>query len=84
MLCTCITINLITDQHVLYEQRAVHDNTVMVGSIVAVLDAEDDANHHIASQDDQNQPDANPTELYGYAIYTASQLCVAVHVSRET
>jgi len=36
------------DQHVLYEQRAVHDNTVMVGSFVAVLDTEGDANYHIA------------------------------------
>ena len=36
------------DQHVLYEQRAVHDNNVMIGSFVAVLDADGDANYHIA------------------------------------
>ena len=43
------------DQHVLYEQRAVHDNTVMVGSIVAVLDTEGDANYHIARVTKVNQ-----------------------------
>ena len=36
------------DQHVLFEQRAVHDNSVMVGSFVAVLDTEGDANYHVA------------------------------------
>ena len=32
------------DQHVLYEQRAVHDNNIMVGSYVAVLDTAGDVN----------------------------------------
>ena len=36
------------DEHVLYEQRAVHDNNVMVGSFVAVLDTQGDSNYHIA------------------------------------
>lgn len=36
------------DQHVLYEQRAVHDNNIMVGSYVAVLDTAGDANYHVA------------------------------------
>ena len=36
------------DQHVLYEQRAVHDNNVMVGSFVAVLDTAGDAHYHVA------------------------------------
>ena len=36
------------DQHVLYEQRAVHDNNVMIGSFVAVLDTDGDANYHVA------------------------------------
>jgi transposase InsO family protein len=36
------------DQHVLYEQRAVHDNNVMVGSFVAVLDTAGDPNYHVA------------------------------------
>ena len=35
------------DQHVLYEQRAVHDNNVMVGSFVTVLDTDGDANYHV-------------------------------------
>ena len=36
------------DQHVLYEQRAVHDNNIMVGSYVAVLDTAVDTNYHVA------------------------------------
>ena len=36
------------DQHVLYEQRAVHDNNVMIGSFVAVLDADGDDHYHVA------------------------------------
>ena len=43
------------DQHVLFEQRAVHDNNVMVGSFVAVLDTEGDANYHIAKVIDTNR-----------------------------
>ena len=43
------------DQHVLFEQRAVHDNNVMVGSYVAVLDTEGDANYHIAKVIDTNR-----------------------------
>ena len=36
------------DQHVLYEQRAVHDNNVMVGPFVTVLDTAGDAHYHVA------------------------------------
>ena len=36
------------DKHVLQEQLAVQDNTVMVGSYVAVLDNDDDNNYHVA------------------------------------
>jgi len=36
------------DAHVLLEQRAVQDNTVQVGSYVAVLDDGDDLNYHLA------------------------------------
>ena len=40
------------DQHVLYEQQAVHDNSVMVGSFVAVLDTAGDAHYHVAKVTD--------------------------------
>ena len=36
------------DAHVLQEQRAVQDNTVQVGSYVAVLDGGEDVNYHLA------------------------------------
>ena len=36
------------DAHVLQEQRAVQDNTVQVGSYVAVLDGGEDNNYHLA------------------------------------
>ena len=36
------------DAHVLQEQRAVQDNTVQVGSYVAVLDSGEDQHYHLA------------------------------------
>ena len=38
----------VPDAHVLHEQRAVQDNTVQVGSYVAVLDSGEDNHYHLA------------------------------------
>ena len=48
------------DQHVLYEQRAVHDNNIMVGSYVAVLDTVGDANYHVVRVRDMMHKTALP------------------------
>ena len=40
------------DAHVLYEQQAVQDNTVQVGSYVAVLDDDQDEHYHLAQVTD--------------------------------
>ena len=40
------------DAHVLYEQQAVQDNTVQVGSYVAVLDNDKDEHYHLAQVTD--------------------------------
>ena len=36
------------DEHLQHQQRAVVDNNVYVNSYVAVLDADDDTNYHVA------------------------------------
>ena len=42
------------DQHVLYEQRAIQDNSITIGSFVAVLDDADDVRYHVARIVDMN------------------------------
>ena len=41
-----------SDTHVFQEQMAVQDNTVMVGSFVAVVDKASDAHYHVAEVTD--------------------------------